>query len=256
MTPPRLAAVALVLCLNVSVAIADDNTIPGRFTFKFGGDPIWISASEAITPSGALSVDVQRPEHLKLEMSRVEETLERRTASSDAHKTGLSCDVTYTERFDGGPDDIPVRSLSELVEVASTRTTITGVLSATAVGIHDGIPYTVLQIDAASPKASVGRVYLMYASGQLRFDDITVCNMNPAFAKLPAIGDPITFVASAPIDTTGTLYYSPRSWVFYEHQSVLVSPPALQQDPAIRELKSARAIALQLRIRPQHDKQR
>lgn len=249
-------AIAFIGCVAANVVSADDDTIPSRFTFKFGGDPIWISASEAITASGALRPEVQRPESLKYLMSRLEqEKASRRNVASDAHEAGDSCDVNYGRRFEDGPDDFSVRSLAQLKDVAASRSVISGVLSASAVGLYDGIPYTVLQIDRASVEAGTDRVYLLYPRGRLRFDNLTFCNSDPSFSELPAIGDPITFVVSAPIDSTGTLFMTSGSWVLYEHEAALVSPPELRLDPEIRRLKSVRAITDHLRTRQQRGDQ-
>ena len=250
----RLVAVAAFLTVSLATA-ADDGKIPGRFSFKYRDAPIWISSAEAITAEGTLRPDVPRPAHLKLRLSELERGAANRTGPlSNSGKAADDCDVTFSERFTDGPDDFPVNTLAELAEVAATRSVISGVVSGSAVGLHDGIPYTVLQIDTNLSDSPVGPVYLMYPRGRVRFDDVTLCNDNPIFAELPAIGDPIAFVASAPIDSTGTLFFTPRSWIWYEHLAALVGPPSLRADSSARRLSSVRAVTEHLRAKQPHDK--
>jgi hypothetical protein len=244
-------ALVFVACVNVRVISADDNTIPGRFTFKFGGDPIWISAAEAITPSGALRPEVHRPEHMKRLMTRWQEQ-EAFRKSVDTQQVKELCDITFAERFTEGPDEGSITSLAVLDEIAATRSVINGTVSASAVGIHDGAPYTILQIDADSMEAFPKRVYLMYSRGRLQFDGMAFCNNSPAYSELPRIGDPIMFIASYPLDSTGTLFFT--SWIVYERETAVVSSQGLQLEPDARP-KSVRAFADRLRSVQQRQNQ-
>jgi hypothetical protein len=244
-------AVVLVACVNVRVISADDNTIPGRFLFKYGGDPIWISASEAITGSGTLRPDVPRPEHLKRVMTRWHEQ-EASRRSVDTQQVADPCDVTYTESFTEGPDEGAITSLAVLDEMAATRSVINGTVSASAMGIHDGVPYTIVQIDSDSMGAFPKRVYLMYPRGRLRFDGMAFCNNSPAYSELPRIGDPIMFIASHPLDSTDTLFFT--SWIVYERDTAVVSSQGLQLEPDARP-KSVRAFADRLRSVQQRQNQ-
>jgi hypothetical protein len=245
-------AIVFVACVNVRVISADDNTIPGRFTFKFGGDPIWISASEAIAASGTLRLDVPRPEHLKRLMTGWHEQ-EASRRSIDTQQDAQPCDITFTESFTEGPDEGAITSLAVLDEVAATRAVINGTVSASAVGIHDGVPYTILQIDADSMGAIPKRVYLMYPRGRLRFDGMTFCNNSPAYSELPGIGDPIMFIASHPLDSTDTLFFT--SWIVYESGTAVVSSRRLQLEADARP-KSVRAFTDHLRSIQQRQNQR
>jgi hypothetical protein len=179
-------AIIIVACVDVRGISADDNTIPSRFAFKYGGDPIWISASEAITDSGALRPEVHRPEHLKLLITRWHEQ-EAFRGSIETQQIAQPCDISFAERFTDGPDEGSITSLAVLEELAATRAVINGRVSASAVGIHDGAPYTILQIDAESMGAFPKRVYLLYPRGRLRFDGMTFCNNSAAYSELPRI---------------------------------------------------------------------
>lgn len=249
----KVVAFAFVISVSSGVAAADDNTIPGHFDFKFGGDPLWISASEAITASGTLRADIRRPAHLKrLIAQRQEREAGGPGVTSQAAAVDETCEISFAERFTEGPDEGAIPSLEVLEEMVSTRSVIDGTVSATAVGIHEGMPYTILQIDVSSKEAPANRVYLMYPKGRLRFDGMTFCNDDSGFSSLPAIGDPILFIASYPLDSTGTLYFT--SWVVYEHQSAVVSSPRLQLESTALP-GSVRSFAERLRASRQRDKQ-
>jgi hypothetical protein len=204
-------AAAFAAWMSVSIASADDNTIPRYFDFKFGGAPIWIAATEAITEEGTLRADIQRPEGLK---NRIAQSRERPRPSA-------TCDVQYGHFFDEAPDDFPL-TLEVLNEVLATRSVISGTVTASAVGIHNVVPYTILQIDLDSSK----RVYLMYPRGRLHFDGITFCHEDDFFSEPPSIGDPIVFIASDPIDGTGVLFVT--SWIVHEHDGELLITQHLQ----------------------------
>jgi hypothetical protein len=246
----RVMVFLFALNLLASVASADNNTIPRYFDFKFGGDPLWISASEAITATGTLRPDIRRSEHLKHRIAEWHErqAAEKGVASDAQNRAGESCDVTYGHYFNEGPDEGAITSAETLREIVATRSVITGTVTASALGIHDGIPYTILQID----DEAANRRYLMYPKGRLRFEGMTFCNDDPSFFELPATGDPILFIASDAVDSTGTLFTT--SWVVYEHDSAVVTSRSLQLEPDARP-KSIRGFAKTLRAAQQGDKQ-
>jgi hypothetical protein len=226
----RRVAVFIFAMSLTGVAAYADNTIPRYFDFKFGGDPLWIAASEAITPAGVLRSDIQRPGHLKHQIARWHERQAAAgAATSQATPSPQSCDISFAEKFTEGPDEGAITSREVLEEMVSSRLVIDGSVSALDVGIHDGMPYTIIQIDVNS-KQDPKRVYLLYPKGRLRFDGLTFCNDDPAFADTPAVGDPIMFIASYPLDSTGTLFST--SWVVYEHQASVAASRRLRLAPA------------------------
>lgn len=111
------------------------------------------------------------------------------------------------------------------------------------------MPYTIVQIDTQAEDAPAGRIFLMYPKGRLRFGGMNVCNDDPAFSAVPAIGDPIAFIASYPLDSTGTLFFT--SWIVYEHQAALVHSRRLDFEIA-RLARSVRTFAERLRA-SRHD---
>jgi hypothetical protein len=234
---------------------AADVPIPSRFLFKNGGDPIWVSAAEAITPSGFLRPEIYRRESLEAVLEDGKRERARRRAVSDAQEANDACDVIYTERHADDPGQFPVSSLEQLAEVARTREVISGVVTGLALGVHDVMPYTMVQIDPRPATASGERVYIMYPRGRLHFDGVTFCNNNPDFSELPALGDSITFVAAhSPVfDTTGTLFVTTGSWLLYERDGIVVPPPGLRLDPDMRSLESLHAVTVRLRSRPKVD---
>jgi hypothetical protein len=230
---------------------AADVPMPSRFVFRNGGDPIWVSAAEAITSSGFLRPEIYRRESLEAVLEDGKrERARRRAVSSD-----VQCDVIYTERHPDDPGQFPVSSIEQLAEVARTREVISGVVTGLALGVHDVIPYTMVQIDRRPPNASGERVYVMYPRGRLHFDGVTFCNENPDFSELPTLGDSITFVAAHPpvFDTTGALYVTTGSWLLYESNGSVVPPPGLRLDSNVRRLESLHAITVRLRSRPEVD---
>jgi hypothetical protein len=77
---------------------------------------------------------------------------------------------------------------------------------------------------------------------------MTFCNNDPAFSELPSLGDAITFVASRPLDSTGSLYRTSGSWILYEHRGAIVTAPGLQFDSGVRRLESLGAITDRLHM--------
>ncbi|HYC58293.1 MAG TPA: hypothetical protein VEK79_01890 [Thermoanaerobaculia bacterium] len=252
MPSSRLGAVIVcAVVLTTKVVSANDDTIPKRFVSKFGGDPIWISATEAISPEGTLRKEIRRTAHLQRLIARHEKERSRRAVAPDAQSTA-ECDIAFSERFTDGPDDGAVTSLEILDEMGATRSIITGRVSASRIGIHDSTPYTILQVDVDSPGTSPKRVYLMYPRGRLQFDGLSVCNVNPLYSELPSVGDQLVFIASYPIDSTGTLFSTPL--IIYEHEASVVIPPHLQLEQEAQP-SSVRLFAARLR-EVQQQKQR
>jgi hypothetical protein len=240
-----IAAIMLLVCFDVGRSSADD-AIPSRFWSGSDGDVIWVSASEAITTSGTLRPEIHQPERLKRFLK--DRATPRTTEAAAPEAANESCDVTYTERFTEGRDDFFAGSFAELSDVAASRSVIHGVLSASQIGLHDGLPYTILQIDLDSSNIAHGPVYLMYPRGRLHFGGMTFCNNDPAFSELPSIGDQITFIASRPLDSTGSLYRTSGSGILYEHRGSLVTAPGLQFDSCVRRFQSLEAITDRLHM--------
>jgi hypothetical protein len=120
-------------------------------------------------------------------------------------------------------------------------------VTGSAVGLHNGQPHTILQVETDAPVEGGSVAYLLYPVAKLRFDGLTVCKDDPAFAAPPTVGDAVTFVAPSAIDSTGTLFVTDGSWILYDHAGAPVVAPTLQSDAKLRRLPSARALALVLR---------
>jgi hypothetical protein len=253
----RLLRLSLMLMLLACVgtdAASAEHTIPRYFEPKFGGDPLWISLSEAMTPEGALRPEIRRRNHLNSQMrQRLEqESARRKTAASDAaRQPGDVCDVQYGHRFTDGPDDGVITSVAVLDELLATRLVISGTVTAAALGLHEAIPYTILQIDTDSREVVANRVFLMYPRGRVRFEGIMFCNEDPSFKDLPSIGDSIVFIASHPIDSTGTLF-STRHIVYETEAGVVASSTSLRLEPEALP-KSVRAFTERMRGVQQRD---
>ncbi|HYC60722.1 MAG TPA: hypothetical protein VEK79_14255 [Thermoanaerobaculia bacterium] len=246
MIQSRCVALVVLLLLGTS-AFAADEAIPDRFDFKFDGAPIWVSAARAIAADGSVRPGVLRPEvRDELRDRRREQAARDDRQQVIQDESWSRCDVNFFGSVDGA-DVYPARTLEDLVDFAATRSVISGVVAGSAVGLHGGKPHTVLQIktDASAEGPSVA--YLLYPSGKLRYDGMTVCNDDPAFSAPPMVGDAVTFVAASAIDSTGTLFVTDGSWILYEHAGATVLPPGLQSDAKLRRIPTARALALFLR---------
>lgn len=237
---PFLMSVSLAVTFTLA-ASAHAAGIPDRFLWRHG-EPIWIAASEAVSNEGRLNAGIMRPgdyEMLRDFRDREMKTPRERRARTDAAE---QCDVTFTELLSDGSEVFEARSLVELVQVAATRSVIDGAVTASAVGLHGGVPYTVLQVETNSPEAPAPLVYLLFSKGRMTFDGMTICNDDASFGAVPAIGDAIVFVASEPFDSTGTLFKAAGSWVITEREGAVVAGPALRAT-----LKSVRETVVQLR---------
>lgn len=237
-----VAAILFATCLSPLVVAASDQTagIPARFEFKFHSATIWVAASEAINSDGTIRPGIlQSAVRQELEYRRKNQAERRKRAGAPA---ATDCDVAFYGIIAEDPDQYPVATLEALREAASVRTVISGVVSATAVGLHTAIPHTVVRIVTDSHDGD-NVVYLLYPTGRLHFDGLTVCNDDPSYAPTPSPGDAITFVAASPIDATGKLFNPPGSWIFYDHRGGSVLPPGLLSDAEARKVRSAREMA-------------
>lgn len=240
-----VALVVLLLLVNTGFAAAPG--IPERFEFRFDGAPIWVSAARAIAADGSVRPGVLRPEVRDELIDRRREQADRFDRQEAIQDDSSSrCDVNFFGSVHGA-DVYPASTLEALVDFAATRSVVSGIVTGSAVGLHNGKPHTILQIKTDAPIEGSSVAYLLYPSGKLRFDGMTVCNDDPAFAALPTVGDAVTFVAASAIDSTGTLFVTDGSWILYDHAGAAVLPPALQSDAKLRRIPSARALALFLR---------
>jgi hypothetical protein len=246
MVQPRCVAV-VVLLLLVTPAFAADPGIPDRFDFKFDGGPIWVSGDRAIAADGAARPGVLRPEvRDELLDRRREQAARSHRQEATQDEASARCDVNFFGSVDGA-DVYPATTLEALVDFAATRSVVSGTVTASAVGLHAGKPHTILQVRTDASAGGVPIAYLLYPSGKLSFEGMTVCNDDPAFAAPPAVGDAVTFVTASAIDSTGTLFVTDGSWILYEHAGAAVLPPGLQSDARLRRIPTARALALYLR---------
>lgn len=164
----------------------------------------------------------ERRRHLQQESAR--KTAARVKPTRDV------CDVEYGHLFTDGPDDTVMTSSAGLNEFLETRLVISGTVTASALGLHSAVPFTILQIGTNSEEAPAKRVFLMYPRGRARYGGITYCNEDPSFNELPAIGDSIVFIASYAIDATDTLFIT--NYVVYEAGSgVVASSGGFRMEP-------------------------
>jgi hypothetical protein len=246
MAKPHRVALAILLLANTAFAAAPD--IPQRFEFRSDAAPIWISAASAVAADGHVLPGVLQPEMRdELHDRRRQDGARRNADLSTQEESSKGCDASFFGNVHAASDSYPARTFADLVEIASTRTVISGVVSASAVGLHNGKPYTVLQIETDALLEGGFVAYLLYPDGKLRVENMTVCNDDPAFAALPVVGDAVTFVTGSAIDTTGTLFVTDGSLIVYDHAGRTVLPPALELDARLRRIASARELAVVLR---------
>jgi hypothetical protein len=226
-------------CLALGLFGADAS-IPARFEFKFDRAPIWIAASEAISADGSLRAGVLSA--LDREELAIRARDRRRQKQRPATEGAAPCDVEYAGVMAGDAAASPARTIAELREAAATRSVMSGRVAATAVGLHLGMPYTVVAIDVDEK-----RVYLLYPVGRLQFEGITVCNKDASYAEVPKEGDAITFLGGTAIDHTGTLYTAAGSWIFYDRDGGIVAPPEFAVDVSAGPAPTAQTIAKLLR---------
>jgi hypothetical protein len=210
-----------------------ESLIPRRFV-RDRGQTIWVSATEALNEDGRVREGVMH------ELER-RELRHRRDMLLERRQRGLStdgdpdCEVRFIGYVSqGGGIDPDVDTFAELRDLAASRTVITGTVTASAVGVHFGMPHTVLRIDSDS----AGAIPLIYPHGRLRMDGMMVCNADPMYSEPPATGDAITVILPRPLDDTGTLYWPPGSSILYEHEGVIVAAPYLRNDLAIQQFKA------------------
>jgi hypothetical protein len=243
--PHGVALVVLLLLAKIGFAAPPD--IPERFEFRFDGRPIWISAPSAITADGRVRPGVLRPEvRDELLDRRREDAIQVQAQASVQADSSSRCDATF---FGGlhGSDAGQATTFADLVDIAASRSVVSGNVSGTVVGLHAGKPYTIVQIQTDVPVAGGSVAYLLYPDGKLRFDGMTVCNDDPAFAAPPAVGDAVTFVTGSAIDSTGALFVTDGSLILYDHDGAVVLPPAFESDAKLRLIPSARELARVLR---------
>lgn len=245
---------ALILIVGVrSDAVAAENEIPRYFEHKLDWALLWLTLSEAITPEGTLRPDLRRHDTVSSEMRRhLDQELARKTAAG-VKPTPDVCDVEYGHTFADGPDDGVITSSAALEELLETRSVISGTVTATDVGLHSGVPFTILQIDTNSEGAPAKRVFLLYPRGRARYGGLTYCNEDPEFKELPSIGDSILFVASYAVDATNTLFIT--NYVVYETKSgVVATAGGFRLEPDAQP-RSVRGFMERLRAAQKHVKQ-
>lgn len=237
----------VVLLLLANTGFADSPDIPERFEFRFDGRLIWISAASAITAGGHIRPGVLRPEvRDELLDRRREDAASLQTQASVQESSSSRCDATFFGSLHGS-DASQATTFADLVDIAASESVVSGIVSGTAVGLHAGKPCTILQIQTDVPVGGGSVAYLLYPDGKLRFDGMTVCNDDPAFAVPPIVGDAVTFVTGSAIDSTGTLFVTDGSLILYDHDGAAVLPPALESDAELRLIPSARELARVLR---------
>lgn len=205
----RLVVALVIWCVVAATASAGD-LIPRSFAFN-DGDLVWISADDAITASGSLREDVSWLSRLQRDIRQWrEKQTSNQTITSDSFP---GCDIAFGGSLVDGPDEFSIRTEAQLREVIQTREVVSGKVIAISSGIHNGMPYSILAI-ARDASGTASTVYLMYPRAKFIFDGVTICNEDPAVGPLPEMGDTILFIASYPIDRSGTLFSTP--WVTHQ----------------------------------------
>jgi hypothetical protein len=241
----KCSSAAVIVVLLVFAASAAE-LIPGRFTFQWGDGAIWISEREAVMADGHLRAGMlDEQDWRQLERWRDNLAAQRERDGVTLQRTGEPCDVEYFGYVMDGGGEPDVETLEALRDVAAERTVIGGVVAASAVGLHNRMPYTVLRMDSES----AGSIYLLYAHARMRIEEMMVCNADPLYSEPPAVGDAITVIVSKPLDRSGTLYVAAGSSILYEHAGKLVAAPYLRDDPGIARFESLRDITADLRAR-------
>ena len=234
-------AVLLVILSSVAGVAAAESAIPDRFVNRWG-DLIWVSAEEALSSDGSVREGLNDVDRRKLHRRR-EALIEQRRGLSTQQAGG--CDVEFIGYVSqGGEGD--VKTFADLREIAAARTVISGTVTASAVGLHNGMPHTVLNVESDS----VDRIHVIYPHGRIQLENMTVCNADPMYSELPAVGDAITVIVSKPFDASGTLYWPAGSSILYEHDGVLVIAPYLRDDLQFQRFKSLGDATAALHTRP------
>lgn len=240
MAPARIALAVVFLLGTSGVTAAAE--IPDRFLFPYDGLVIWISETAAISEDGRLRPGVIEPEELRV-LRR--QAAAHRAASPSAEGESGGCNATFFEACD--VDLASPTTFGELVDAAATRSVVSGIVSRSAIGLHQGLPYTVLQIERDVPGKDGAVAYLLYPKAKLRFEGMTVCQDDPRFAPPPAVGDVVTFLTRSALDVNGTLFMTDGSTLLYDRHGTLVLPPGLESDAELRRIGSARKLAQVLR---------
>jgi hypothetical protein len=242
-----VVALAVAFCPSPQkIHAAEQKPIPTRFEFKFDRAPIWIAATEAVASDGSVRAGVLRSgarEELASRLALQKELRKRGAVATEATDT---CDAVFAGVIDGGDTHSMAETFDDLREAATGRSVISGRVTGSAVGLHGGMPYTVIGVETDSWGMS-RQVYLLYPFGHMRFEGMTVCNSDADYSAPPAIGDAITFLASQPIDHSETLYAVSGSLIFYDHEGVIVVPPGFKIDAASVKELTAPSIARMLR---------
>jgi hypothetical protein len=187
--------------------------------------PLWIAAEEALTPEGTLREGAIAPAEV-VSLENAFKLYERQKANLDPS----ACGVTRGSAQDFAPGMEIAQSWDDVRERARTGVVISGVVVESKVGFYAGAPSTLLRIDAKrSNRALPYDAYLVYPRGSVIINGVRVCTYDPAYADVPAAGDRILFVASQPLDESGTLFGPPAELIFYERGERLVPSPAARR---------------------------
>lgn len=243
----RCAALAFAVLSLMDVRLRADSTspMPPRFEFKFDRAPIWVAASEAIAPDGSVRAGVLRPTAREELSRRHASEIERRARTRVTTNEAETCDVAFAGVMAGDAAEPGAKTLDDLRDVVAGRSVISGRVAASAVGLHAGMPYTVLQIETDRSEDSAA--YLLYPAGRMRFEGMTVCNRDASYPELPVAGDVITFVTGPAIDHTGRLFTASGSWIFYDHDGATTTPPGFNLSGEGPKAPTAQELAKLLR---------
>jgi hypothetical protein len=219
------------ILLLLAATLTSSGEIPARFEHKSGGS-LWVARAKTTALDALRRRDLTETQ-LESIRSRIEKTAHRRV-TTNAVPVDEQCAAVFAGYVaSGGTDDFPVGSLARLREIAGTRSVITGNVAAVQAGLHNGQPFSVIAVDTGHTL-----VYLLYPNAKVEVDGSLICNADPRYAALPRRGEPILFLAAAPVDSAGRLYFVPPDRIFYERDGAVVSAPALALDPDLLNVRS------------------
>lgn len=210
--------------------------------------PLWIAAIAAFTSTGALRDTAVTPgerRRLQLTQSRV---LQRRASRADSGSGKNACLETFGDPSDVSPDMDPSTSWADVLDHAKGGDVFSGRIVDTRLGLFSGIPFTILAVDVTRstewPKPN--RVYLLYPSGSLTIDGVTLCTADSMYQPLPAPNDRVLFVATTPLDLGGVVYRVPPERMFFEHGESLIVPKRTFTDSATAPFRDFESVESRL----------
>lgn len=229
-------AIAVTLLVTLSAV-----PIPPEFSSRspHARGPVWIQSSEFVGADGKLvSTRLAPADAITLNYYL---TRNPRTAPV---KHPQWCDVALGARIDDTPA-LPVRSMSAVKARAERGRVVIGTITATAVGLYAGSPFTVLQV---TPGDESERLYLLYPRGVLEVEGKRICTDDARYTAEPRVNDKILAVLDEAVDDGDQLYRLQPELLFFEKNGDAIVSGHLRQaagatpfrfDKLARELQPA-----------------